>query len=71
MKHLKAVMVRCPTTGRSLATGIETDAATFNRLPDISSSVICPACGLEHTWSTSDAWLGEPPPSAPPFPWLF
>jgi hypothetical protein len=59
MYHASIVMVRCPATGRELSTGVEMDVDTFNRLPDI------------HDWSTRDAWLGNPPPSAPVIPWLF
>jgi hypothetical protein len=65
------VMVRCPNTGRELSTGIEIDAATFEKLPDIRSPMKCPACGLDHIWSTREAWLGSPVPSAPELPWLF
>jgi len=34
MGHASIVLVRCPTTGRELSTGVEMDAATFERLPD-------------------------------------
>jgi hypothetical protein len=63
-------MVRCPATGRELSTGIEMDAATFEQLPEIRARIRCPACGLDHTWSTGEAWLGNPAPSAPSLPWL-
>ena len=36
MHHAGVVMVRCPTTGRELSTGIEMDAATFEQLPEYS-----------------------------------
>jgi hypothetical protein len=39
MSHATVVMVRCPTTGRELSTGLEMDAATFERLPDIRSQI--------------------------------
>jgi hypothetical protein len=63
-------MVRCPATGRELSTGVEMDAATFEQLPEIRAQISCPACGLDHTWSTREAWLGNPAPSAPSLPWL-
>jgi len=47
------------------------DAATFKMLPDICSQIKCPVCGFDHDWSTREAWLGNPPPSAPALPWLF
>jgi len=71
MHHAGVVMVRCPTTGRELSTGVEMDAATFERLPDIRLRIKCPVCSLDHNWSTREAWLGNPAPSTPAFPWLF
>ena len=71
MSHATVVMVRCPTTGRELSTGVEMDAATFERLPDSRSQIKCPICNLDHTWSTREAWLGNPAPSVPALPWLF
>ena len=63
--------VRCPNTGRELSTGVEMDAATFERLPEVRSQISCPVCGLDHDWSRGEAWLGDPVPSAPALPWLF
>ena len=60
------VMVRCPNTGRELSTGIEMDAATFEKLPDIRSQMRCPACGHD----LREAWLGNPLPEVPALPWL-
>jgi hypothetical protein len=71
MSHASIVMVRCPATGRQLSTGVEMDADTFMRLPEIRSQIKCPACKLDHDWSTRDAWLENPPSSAPALPWLF
>jgi hypothetical protein len=71
VKHLGIVMVRCPKTGRELSTGIEMDAASLEQLPDIRSKIECPVCGVEHVWSTREAWLDNPPPDAPALPWLF
>jgi hypothetical protein len=55
MSHA-GVMVRCPTTGRELSTGVEMDTATFERLPDIHSRIKCPLCRVDHNWSTREAW---------------
>ena len=68
MSHASVVMVRCPTTGRELSTGVEMDAATFEQLPDIHSLMKCPVCGLDHTWSTREALVRQScsfRPSAP------
>ena len=68
---LGTVMVKCPVTGRELSTGVEMDTASFQGLPTGTCQMKCPVCGADHTWSTRDAWLGNPPPSLPDLPWLF
>jgi len=53
-----------PHTDRPISTGIELDAETFAKLPNILSYM--KACGLEHAWWTREAWLEDrvevPPP---------
>jgi hypothetical protein len=48
---------RMPEHGQSYFTGIETDRATFDKLPDLLSHARCPHCGVEHPWRPHDAWL--------------
>jgi len=55
-----AVMIRCPRTGRAVATGIETEPSIFRGLPRVSARLHCPVCGEEHAWSVEEAWLCEP-----------
>lgn len=58
---MSAVMIRCPSTGRAVSTEIETEPGDFRRLPSIRAKMRCPACGQEHVWLTSSAWLeGRP-----------
>ena len=58
---MSSVMIRCPNTGGTVSTGIETEPAVFRTLPRISGRMRCPACGEEHVWSIASAWLeGEP-----------
>jgi predicted RNA-binding Zn-ribbon protein involved in translation (DUF1610 family) len=58
---MSSVMISCPDTGRSVSTAIETESSVFRRLPNVASRMLCPACGQEHVWTTSSAWLsGEP-----------
>ena len=58
---MSSVMIRCPETGISVSTAIETEPSVFRRLPKIAARMLCPACGQEHVWMTSSAWLaGEP-----------
>lgn len=62
------MMVECPNTGKPISTGIETDRATFDKLPDVPSLARCPHCGVEHSWRTHDAWLSDREPAWSPGP---
>jgi hypothetical protein len=55
-----AVMIRCPRTGRAVATGIETEPSIFQGLPQVSARLCCPICGEQHAWTVAEAWLAEP-----------
>jgi hypothetical protein len=54
---MASVMIACPQTRREIYTGIETDEASFAKLPDVPSRTQCPVCGQEHVWTRQDAWL--------------
>jgi len=56
---MAVLLIKCPHTDRPVSTGIELDAETFAKLPDILSYMKCPECGLEHAWWTREAWLEE------------
>ena len=55
-----AVMIRCPRTGGTVSTAIETEAADFKRLPSVEARLRGPLCGEEHVWTAREAWLEEP-----------
>jgi predicted RNA-binding Zn-ribbon protein involved in translation (DUF1610 family) len=58
---MSSVMIKCPNTGSAVSTAIETEPSVFRVLPKTSARMVCPACGQEHVFSTSSAWLaGEP-----------
>jgi len=58
---MSSVMIRCPITGEPVSTAIEVEPSVFRKLPKISARMLCSACGQEHVWATSSAWLaGEP-----------
>jgi hypothetical protein len=63
---MSILLIKCPHTDRPVSTGIELDAETFAKLPDILSYMKCPECGLEHAWWTREAWVEDrvevPPP---------
>ena len=60
-------MLRCPTTGRGFATGVNTDEATFKRMPDTIGTARCPHRGQEHRWRPGDARLLD---VVPPSLWV-
>jgi len=63
---MSSVMIKCPHTGREVSTAIEIEPSVFHKLPNLRARMICPACGEEHSWVTSSAWLaGEPRPVEP------
>ena len=51
------IVIKCPNTGRAVATGVETDPHSFDILPDVGAALACPACGGRHVWFRSDARL--------------
>jgi hypothetical protein len=58
---VSSVMIRCPATGRAVSTAIETEPSVFRKLPKVLGRMHCPACGQDHAWTISSAWLaGEP-----------
>jgi len=52
------LMVKCPSSGQIVATGIETDG--IDRLPKVGTRMLCPLCGQEHFWTSRDVWFAEP-----------
>jgi hypothetical protein len=56
---MSAIMIQCPVTLKDVPVGIETDRASFDAMPDTQSTMHCPECGQEHTWSPHWAWLEE------------
>ena len=54
-----AVMIRCPQTGREIATGIVADRDSFRATPVFFAQVYCPLCRTEHEWFAGEAWVCE------------
>lgn len=54
------VMIRCPTTGLAVATGLTADASAFARTPVFMARAACPFCRTEHDWFAREAWVEEP-----------
>ena len=59
------LMIKCPTTGKAVSTGVAIDAKSFQNPTNqfINNTVGCPACGQRHIWSKSDVLPLEPEPS--------
>jgi hypothetical protein len=58
---MSSIMIRCPNTGLAVSTAIEVEPGVFRKLRNMDARMQCPACGKEHSWTTSSAWLaGEP-----------
>jgi hypothetical protein len=54
-----AVMIKCPDTGRDIATGMVADRESFNAMPVFFARVLCPLCRTEHEWFAQQAWICE------------
>jgi hypothetical protein len=61
------LMIKCPNTGRTISTGITTDAPSFGSTPVFFSRTFCPICRINHDWFAKDAWVSDRSPgrSAP------
>jgi endogenous inhibitor of DNA gyrase (YacG/DUF329 family) len=60
---MEAVMERlyfvCPTTGKTVDVGIETELDTLLRIRMDRVRLRCPVCGERHEWQVRDAQLGN------------
>ncbi len=53
------VMVRCPTTGLAVPTGLETDRSRFHSSPVFFGRSHCLICRKQHEWFAGNAWLQD------------
>jgi hypothetical protein len=56
MEHLVFV---CPTTGREVDSGVESEIGTLLRIRHETIRAHCPACGERHEWAVRDAFLAK------------
>jgi len=56
---MAAILTRCPRTDRPIPTGLDTSMVVFESLPKVPIPVRCQACGNEHYWTRSTAWVAE------------
>jgi hypothetical protein len=56
------IVIKCPSTGETVATGLTMEPAEFEKADDIGMHTFqCPACDETHTWNKRDAFLRESP----------
>jgi hypothetical protein len=51
------IMIRCPTFGTAVQTGLRTETIVLDFLEDLSIPMRCPACMKLHKWQRKDAWV--------------
>ncbi|MEA2923262.1 MAG: hypothetical protein QOE78_1053 [Alphaproteobacteria bacterium] len=56
MEHL---IFMCPSTGREVDSGVESEIGTLLRIRQQNLRLLCPACGGWHQWAVRDAFLAK------------
>jgi hypothetical protein len=51
------IMIRCPTLGTAVPTGLTTEKIKFESLSGVIIPLHCPACMKLHKWEQKDAWV--------------
>jgi hypothetical protein len=49
----------CPSSGRDISTGVETDADSFALMPEFVARVPCPYCKIDHNWTKRNSFIVE------------
>jgi hypothetical protein len=55
------VMIKCPNTGRSIATDMKVERSNFEAMPVFFGRTFCPACRVHHEWFAMNAWVCDGP----------
>lgn len=56
---MATVMIRCPSTGKAVPTGLSMGEAAFKTATLEGNSTQCAACGQMHVWSKAQAWVAK------------
>ena len=51
------IMIRCPTFGTAVPTGLTTEKIKFESLSEVRIPLRCPDCFKLHKWERKDAWV--------------
>jgi hypothetical protein len=54
----RRVMTTCPTTGKTVWTGLTMTGELLSALDGSSFHLWCPACRAQHPWVAAKAWIG-------------
>jgi len=54
---MERLLFVCPTTGRQVDVGVETEIDTLLRIKSNRLRATCPACGRSHEWLVREAAL--------------
>jgi hypothetical protein len=57
------ILTRCPKTGEPIRTGVTSEMVELDTLPKVLVPVQCSACGGQHSWTPSTAWVGDDTPT--------
>jgi hypothetical protein len=53
------VMIKCPRSGREIATGIKADRERFRCSAVFFARTYCSICRANHEWFAKEAWVYE------------
>ena len=56
---MATLMIKCPSTGQPISTGMDLDKASFDSSTFSNNGVGCPICRQTHIWNKSDAFFLE------------
>jgi hypothetical protein len=57
-EFMPEIMIRCPTLGTAVKTGLSTEMVVLDSLPGtVPIPMRCPACQKLHRWQRKDAWV--------------
>ena len=59
---MNVIWIVCPTTGKEVSTGIQTDEESFSMLPGFTLTLTCLECGKIHLWANMSGHLVETRP---------
>ena len=53
------IMIKCPASGRAIATGMEADREGFSRSPVFFARTFCAICKSSHEWFAKEGWVHD------------